>query len=368
MKTLSEIKTNIISFYSSIQSRVTDFAVGSVINDIFYSVSASLEDIYTEIDSVVQQAYISTATGAYLDKLIYGTFQLARSPATRNVGYLVVYGNSPIADPSSVKLQYATFDYTTGEFLSGLQNSTKFLAHNTAGDSGIVYSLIQPRNSAYIDSLTQTIDLKGRNVQFLILPVASVLTGLQTQVIDGGINSFPNPPAGLTSVINTSNPASVLFSSSQPISGAPYYSRYTNITAYNPSTSTFSVVNAYNFSNTGFVEINRDTSSNEIVGTYTEYPSGNASYPGTLQTAGLVFEYISASTSAITLKQPIDNVLNISPTLTITSGGNVITLTLDTFTYRGTTYTNNYDGTYTNQTTLSSTTLGTIVPIVFLMI
>jgi len=348
MKTLSEIKNNIISFYSSIQSKVTDFTVGSVINDIFYSMSASLEDVYSEIDTVSQQAYISTATGAYLDKLIYGTFQLARSPATRSIGYVVVYGNSPLANPANITLQYATFDYTTGEFISGLQNSTKFLGYNSKGESGIVYSLIQPKTATAIDSTTQSINLGGRNVQFLLLPVASVLTGIQSEVIDGGINSFPSPPPGLTGVLNTNNPGSVFFSSSQPISGAPFYSRYTETTAYSASTGTFSVVNAYNFSSTGFIEIDRDIADNSVTATYTEFSSSNTNYPGTTRQAGLIFEYISVSTSSITLKQPLANSLNIVPTMTVTEAGVVKVLTLDKFTYHGTTYTNAYDNLFDN--------------------
>jgi len=361
MKTLSEIKTNIISFYSSIQNKITDFTVGSVINDIFYSISASLEDIYTEIDSVVQQAYISTATGAYLDKLIYGTFQLPRSPATRNVGYVVVYSDSPISNPEATQAQltYATYDYTSGVFISGLQNATKFIGYNTQGESGIVYALIQPKNTSSYNTTLQTINLDGRNVQFLLLPVASVLTGTQVEVFEGGISSYPNPALGLSGVLNTSNPGSIFFSTSQPISGAPFYSRYTDITKYTPSTSSFSVVNAYNFSNSGYIEIGHDLSENAIVGMYTEYPSGNLSYPGTTLQAGLVFEYIQATTSSITLKQPIDNTSHIVPTLTITSGGNLLTLTLDSFTYLGDTYKNNYDGTFTNQTSTVISTLGT---------
>ena len=105
MKSLTEIKRNITSFYSSIQSKITDFSIGSVVGGLFYSFSASLEGAYTEIDEVRDQAYISTATGEYLDRLINGTFRLERTPATRSVGYVVVYSNSPLPNPENVSLK-----------------------------------------------------------------------------------------------------------------------------------------------------------------------------------------------------------------------------------------------------------------------
>jgi len=339
VKTLSEIKRNIIAFYSRIQSRVTDFSVGSVVHDMIFSVSAALEDVHRDIAEVEKQAYIATASGAYLDKLINGTFQLPRSPATRSMGYVVLYGESPLANPTSVKLRYANYNYDTGKFVSGVESSTKFIGFNNQGDEGVVFSLIQPRNEDAVltpvnegDTVEPLIDLGNRNVQYLILPVAAVLTGAKTNIIEGGITSFPSPPPGISNVLNTSNPGIIFFSSGQPVSSAPFYSRFTNLLGYN--SGKLSVVNAYNFSPRGFVEIKQDVDGNPIVAIYSDMPIGT---PGAVtKQAGLIFEYMSQDTSVITLKDAISN--SPVPSITITDGGVVKTLYLRTFSYGGTDY------------------------------
>lgn len=333
MKTLNEIKRNIIAYYSRIQNRVTDFAVGSVVHDIIFSFSAALEDIHRELADIEKQAYISTATGAYLDKLIDGTFQLKRSPATKSIGYVVVYGDSPLPNPGSVKLRYADFNYSTGEFTGGLQGATKFIGFNNQGDDGIVYALIQPRNLGAVLPNERLINLGGRNVQYLILPVASVLSGQQTNIIEGGITSFPSSPPGLGSVLNTSNPGLVFFSSGQPLSSAPFYSRFTEMLSYNEGV--MQVVNAYNFSPRGHLEITRDVNEKAISGIYSDVPIGAPN--ATTRQAGLIFEYISQDTSSLTLK---DTILGSPiPFIQVNEGGVLKKLILRSFSYDGTTYT-----------------------------
>jgi uncharacterized phage protein gp47/JayE len=344
MKSLTEIKRNLVSFYSSIQGEITDFSVGSVVSGLFYSFSAALESAYSEITNVSTQAYVSTATGQYLDRIIDGTFQLKRTPPTRATGYVVIYANSPLPDPASIRLRYADYNYETGEFVSGLQSATKFIGFNEQGQDGIVYTLITPLNKEFIDSTNRLIIL-NRSVQFLVLPVASVLRGSLVRVKEGGIYSFPSPPPGISGVLNTSNPGAVFFSSRQSISGAPFYSRFTEILSYNNSSSNLSVLNAYNFSKTGVLEITGNVSqSKPIVATYTQNPDGT----GDVRQGGLVFDYIDASTSSITLSLPLSDP-NQVPKIVTVSGGDVITLTLHSFTYDGVTYQNVYNGEF-NQT------------------
>ena len=342
MKTLGEIRRNIVSFYSTIQDRVTDFSVGSVVSGIFYSFSSALEAAYRELEEVRQQAYVSTATGKYLDKIIDGTFQLKRNPATRSVGYVVVFGDSPLTNFADIQLRYAEYDYNTGEFVSGSESSTKFVGYNVQGDEGIVYSLIQPRNPEVLDTDTRFIVL-DRSVQFLILPVASILKGEQANVREGGIYSFPSPPPGLSGVLNTRNPGAVFFSSQQAAAGTPFFSRFTEVLGYNNTTSSLSTLNAYNFSRQGFLEFRSDrTRQKPIVALYSELPGGG----GLTKQAGLIFEYIDAATNNITLKLPIENSLGEVPTIEVLDGNEVKTLTLDSFTYDGDTYTNPHDNTF----------------------
>lgn len=342
MKTLSEIRRNLISFYSTIQDRVTDFSVGSVVSGLFYSFSSSLESAYREIEAVKQQAYVATATGNYLDRLIDGTFQLKRRKATRSTGYVVVYGESPIANFSDVTLRYAVYDYDSGEFISGLNEATKFIGFNVQGEGGVVYSLIQPRNESVLD-VEERLVILDRSVQFLILPVASVSKGSDVNVREGGIYSFPSPPPGLSGVLNTNNPGAVFFSSQQALNGAPFYTRYTEVTGYNESTNSLSVVNAYNFSNEGVIELASDIlRQNEIVGIYSEFPGGT----GKTQEAGLLFEYIDSTSTSITLKLPIENSLNLVPSIQVLDNNVSKTLTLDSFTYDSAVYTNLYDDSF----------------------
>lgn len=333
MKTLSEIKRNIISYYSRIQNRITDFAVGSVAHDIIFSFSAAMEDVYRELATVEKQAYVATATGEYLDKLIAGTFQLKRAPATRSTGYVVVYADSPIVSPEAVKLRYADFNYATGEILGGLQSSVKFIGYNEQGDEGIVYTLINPRNLAAVKPTDRLIDLGNRNVQYLILPVASVLTGAKVNVREGGITSFPAPPPGLAKVINTSNPGAIFFTAGQAISSVPFYTRFTE--ALNYHEGVIQVVNAYAFSERGHIEITRDISERPLTAIYSDKPLNDQAGAKTMS-GGLIFEYIERDTSFLKLKSPI--LSGSVPTVQVNDAGVLKTLALRRFTYDGVDY------------------------------
>lgn len=336
MRTLTEIRRHLIAFYTSIQDRITDFSPGSVINGIFYAFSSSLEKLYRELNEVSRQAYIATATGEYLDRLIEGTFQLRRKKASRASGYVVIYSNSPLVNYADLGLKYAEFNRETGEFGAGTQSATKFVGYNVQGEEGVVFSLVNPLNKTVLlpnnnPSSTERLIHVDRPVQFLVLPVASMARGRKTNVREGGIYSFPDAPPGIAGVLNTSNPGAVFFSSNEAVSGVPFYSRFTEITGYKNSNSTFSVLNAFNFSGAGHLELTSDyRGTHEITGTYTDGTSSLSS--------GIVLEYISTTTTSITLSLPLDNSEGVLPAITTLEDGTVKTLTLETVEYRGVTY------------------------------
>lgn len=336
MRTLAEIRKNLIAFYTSIQNKITDFSPGSVIGSIFYAFSSSLERLYAEIEEVRRQAYIATATGKYLDRLIDGTFQLKRRPSTRSVGYVTIYSNSPIVDFESLELKYAEYDRDTGQFTGGSQSSTKFVGYNVPGEEGIVFSLINPNNpdaiASHVDpAVTERLIHIDKPVQYLVLPVASIITGKKANVREGAIYSFPNPPSGVAGVLNTNNPGTIFFSSDQAVSGVPYYSRFTEVFEYNNSTSSFSVLNAFNFSNAGTLEVVGDPANeNSIIATYTD---GDI-----VRTAGIFFEYIDSSTSSVTLELPIENSLGTLPTMNVVDNNVVKELEITEVEYRGIVY------------------------------
>jgi len=311
MKTISEIRKDIVSFYSTIQQRVTDFSFGSVISGIFYSVSSALERIYIEIQRVERQAYIATATGQYLDRLIEGTFQLQRKPATRSVGYITIYANSPLAN--DVLLRYAEFDDENNEFLGNTNFATKFLARNVLGDEALSFVLIQPESnveSDFIDTENKTITLPEGN-QYAVLRVAAQQTGEVTNIQEGALSDFPTKPNGISGVINTLNPGFIFFSNEEYTGGAPYSTRFTTVRNYIEDVGNFSVDNAFNFSSDGgVVEITRDALNTPVNATYVA--SDDSTFEG-----GLIFDYIEANLSTISLKQPIINSENILPSVTI---------------------------------------------------
>jgi len=340
MKTLSEIRRDIVSFYSSIQNRVTDFSFGSVISGIFYSVSAVVEEIYSEIRRVENQAYIATATGTYLDRLIEGTFQLTRTSATRNFGYVTLYSDSPI--PEDVVLTYVGLDENRQNFTSTTESATKFIAFPSEGDEGIVYVLAEPENTTdvSVDTDSRTITIPAGS-QYVILPVASVQTGSQVRIREGDLSSFPESPPEFNGVINTLNPGAIFNTTEEYTGGAPFSSRFTTVRSFNGTTGVFTVDNAFNFNNTGLVEVREDIFGNQITATYTQNPDGT----GSTFTAGLIFDYANASLSTISLSSPIPS--GSVPTVSVAENGSTSEYTLYSFSYtfNSTTYTftNNVD-------------------------
>jgi len=93
MKTKFEILNFLENTFLAIQNKINAIKPGSVIRSIFYSVASAIEDVYALIDEVKQNSYIHTATGEYLDQLIYGFSKLERIRGRRAFGYVVL---SPI--------------------------------------------------------------------------------------------------------------------------------------------------------------------------------------------------------------------------------------------------------------------------------
>lgn len=329
MKTLSEIRRDIVSFYSTIQQKINDFSFGSVISGIFYSVSSALENVYREVQQIENQAYIATASGQYLDRLIEGTFQLTRDPATRSSGYLTIYADSPLSE--DVVLNYADFDSENLVFTSSTASASKFIGFPSEGDEGIVFILTQPEVGTFstnVNTINKTITIPAGS-QYAILRVASSQTGAVTNLNEGKINSFPSAPQGVSGVINTSNPGLIFSTNEEYTGGAPYSARFTTIRSYNQTTGNFEVDNAFNFSNSGSLEITKDVFNNPISATY--FALDNSSL-----TRGLVFDYISASTSTISLKQPILNNANIIPSFSETVNGVEKVYTLESYNFGAT--------------------------------
>lgn len=332
-KSISQIRNEISNFYLAIQDQVTDVSTGSVAGGLIYAFSSALKQLYDDLESLEDQAYIPTATGTYLDLLIEGGFFLSRPDATRSSGYILVYGDDAITNPTAVgnSLICADYDYETQEFTANLSAATRFRGINSLANNEVSYALITPRESQYVktDSLgRKVIDLKGKQAQYFILPVASVLTGSQVNVDEGDINIFDNPPSGLNYVINTNNPGEFLFNSSG-VSSAPLYSRNTSMTFFNPTSNIFSVVNAFNFSSSGFLEISYKASAPTTVlsAVYENETLDQIS-------GGLVFSYQDKTQTSITLSS--SDVAN--PFIKTYSNNVLSTYNIVNFTYNNVSY------------------------------
>jgi len=329
MKTLSEIRRDIVSFYSTIQQKINDFSFGSVVSGIFYSVSAALENVYREVRQIENQAYIATASGEYLDRLIEGTFQLQRDSATRSFGYLTIYADSPL--PDDVVLNYADFDEENFVFTSSTNPASKFIGFPSEGDEGIVFVLTQPQSGEFSTSVNpenKTLTIPAGS-QYAILRVAASQTGASTNLGEGKITSFPSAPQGISGVINTSNPGLIFATNEEYTGGAPFSARFTTIRGYNQTTGNFEVDNAFNFSNAGSLEISKDVFNNALTATYVAQDGSSIS-------RGLILDYISSSTSTISLKQPILNNANIIPSFSDVVNGTEKTYTLENYSFGAT--------------------------------
>jgi len=310
-KTVSQIKNEISNFYLSIQDEITDVSTGSVAGGIIYALAVALKDVYDNLDGLERQAFISTAEGRYLDLLIEGGFFLTRPGATRSTGYVMVYGDDPIVNPSVVGngLICADYDPFTDTFLSDISGATKFTGTNAVGSNAVSYVLTSPKNSLFVrkDSIGRTvIDLRGKKAKYFILPVASVLKGTQTNLSEGDLNTFSNPPNGLRYVSNVNNPAEIIFNFSG-VSNAPLYSRNTTLLSYSSLTNSIRVVNAFNFSSRGFLEISyrSDFPTRLTRGIY-------KSVFGDEVTAGIVFQYNSKTQTNISLAENQSHLLRFS--------------------------------------------------------
>jgi hypothetical protein len=313
-KSISQIQSEISNFYLSIQNEITDVSTGSVAGGLIYAFSVALKDLYDNLGELERQAFIATASGRYLDLLIEGGFFLERPGSTRSTGYVLVYSDDPIVDPTLVGngLICADYDFETEEFTSDISGATKFTGTNAFGSNSVSYVLIKPKNSLFVrrDALGRTvIDLRGKNAQYLLLPVVSVLKGTQVNLQEGSLNTFSNPPSGLRYVLNISNPGQIIFDFGG-VSTAPLYSRNTTLLSYSTALSRMRVVNAFNFSSLGFLEITyrTDFPTRLIRGTY-------RSSIGEEINAGIVYQYESKTQTSISLQENNPFVLRFSENL-----------------------------------------------------
>jgi hypothetical protein len=88
MRSRFEILQALENIFLRVQDKITKINPGSVLKSLFYSVSVELENAYEELDDLKKNSFIATASGEYLDNLIYGFSGLKRKIGKRSMGYV----------------------------------------------------------------------------------------------------------------------------------------------------------------------------------------------------------------------------------------------------------------------------------------
>jgi hypothetical protein len=88
MRNRFEILQALENIFLRVQDKITKINPGSVLRSLFYSVSTELEAAYKELEDLKKNSFIATASGEYLDNLIYGFSGLKRKIGKRSVGYV----------------------------------------------------------------------------------------------------------------------------------------------------------------------------------------------------------------------------------------------------------------------------------------
>lgn len=114
MRNRFEILQALESIFLKIQNKITKLNPGSVLYSLFYSVSSEIESVYSELDTLKTNSYISTATDEYLDNLIFGFSKLERIEGRRAFGYVVLEVIDAVIDTTdkinSLKISFPYYD------------------------------------------------------------------------------------------------------------------------------------------------------------------------------------------------------------------------------------------------------------------
>lgn len=294
IKSVSSIYDSIIRYYSKIQKEVTDFTTTSAVGGLIWSFSSSLEEVYKLIDDVKKQSYIFSAEGKYLDSLIYGTFNLPRNTEQRASGYVVLYSSYPIQAPEALRLWCADYNPRTDE-LTNSDKALKFVTSGSGRDSGLVFTMVVPKGSdVLVEDGQKYIDLSGKFVQFVVVPVVSMLKGVGTNIPEGSIRVMATPVEGIEGVINTYSPITEFFSSP---TDTPIQDRVTTLVSINGYD--VKVVNAYNFSGSGLLGF--ETYDGRVLRGYYEGRVEGSTKVVSETVADIKLEYLQAFTKTLNL-------------------------------------------------------------------
>lgn len=192
-----EILRNLEDVFLKIQNKIRKIYSGSVIRSIFYSVAAEIENVYDEIEELKKNSYIHTASGEYLDNLIYGIAKLERLKGKRAFGYVVLepidFTLKTTNSINKLVLHFAKYDFSSGS-LSFSEDASFFEYSTTSGKHR--YVLLPPISlmkeffddsyyefeggrqkilDIFIERLNLEFNKSGRKeIKYIVLPVVSL--------------------------------------------------------------------------------------------------------------------------------------------------------------------------------------------------
>jgi len=210
-----EILSSIESVFLGIQNKINALRNGSVIRSIFYSISVALEDIYNSIEEVKNNSYIHTATGDYLDQLIYGLSKIERIRGRRAFGYVTLtpvgfsIQKTEFAD-SIAKITFSRLDLQNNIlYVPPLASTIKVSTTNGIFDYALLppIKLLQAVDESFFEPNPDTGNQKiaelianyakatiqqnpNAYLKYLIFPLISIETGQDKNLNSGVINTF----------------------------------------------------------------------------------------------------------------------------------------------------------------------------------
>lgn len=215
MRTREEILKNLEDIFLKVQNKIRQLKPGSIIRSIFYSVASEAENIFEEIDEIKRNSYIHTASGEYLDNLIYGFSRLERRRGTNAIGYVTLrpidieLNNEDIIN--SLSLRFAKYDYKNKVLLFG--DSASFFEVSTINGTN-KYVLLPPFSlsiSYFDDSYYEVINGKQqiseifkqrlifefnknfrKKIAYIVLPVVSYDFGADKNLQTNSLNEVLN--------------------------------------------------------------------------------------------------------------------------------------------------------------------------------
>jgi len=209
MRSRFEILQALETIFLRVQDKITKINPGSVLRSLFYSVSVELEDAYKELDDLKKNSFVATASGEYLDNLIYGFSGLKRKVGKRAVGYVFLKTVGFSFDSiDSIERSRFIFPYwePTSDTLIVYPNTPSIEVMNDRGDLTSYYILPPLRFMPFTEDMfieingEQNISRMYKNflkseflktnkpITLLILPIISADYGLDKNLLPSRIN------------------------------------------------------------------------------------------------------------------------------------------------------------------------------------